>query len=43
MKNFLHVDDLNIDQFNEIMDKAAWIKKKFKNNEIYFSKFEFND
>tara|TARA_B100000029_G_C17573598_1_gene957457 strand:- start:55 stop:966 length:912 start_codon:yes stop_codon:yes gene_type:complete len=35
MKNFLHVDDLNIDQFNEIMDKAAWIKKKFKNNDSY--------
>ena len=35
MKNFLHVDDLNLDQFNEIMDKAAWIKAKFKNNDSY--------
>ena len=34
-KNFLHVDDLNIDQFNSLLEKAKWIKNKFKQNEIY--------
>ena len=34
-KNFLHVYDLNIDQFNSLLEKAKWIKNKFKQNEIY--------
>jgi len=34
-KNFLHVDDLNINQFNNLLEKAKWIKNKFKQNEIY--------
>ena len=34
-KNFLHVNDLNIDQFDNLLEKAKWIKAKFKQNEIY--------
>jgi len=34
-KNFLHVDDLNISEFNDLLEKAKWIKNKFKQNEIY--------
>ena len=34
-KNFLHVNDLDIDQFNNLLEKAKWIKHKFKKNEIY--------
>ena len=34
-KNFLHVDDLNINQFKNLLEKAKWIKNKFKQNEIY--------
>jgi len=35
MKNFLHVSDLSFDQLNDILDKASWIKNKFKNNDAY--------
>ena len=35
MKNFLHVDDLTLDQFNQIMDKTFWIKEKFKSGNSY--------
>ena len=35
MKNFLHVNDLSLDQLNDILDKASWIKNKFKNNDTY--------
>ena len=34
-KDFLHVDDLQIDEFNDLLEKAKWIKNKFKQNEIY--------
>ena len=29
-KDFLHVDDFNADKLNEILEKAKWIKKVFK-------------
>jgi len=35
MKNFLHVNDLTNDAFNNIIEKAHWIKDKFYNNENY--------
>ena len=35
MKDFLHVDDLSVSQFEHILDKADWIKNKFKNNDDY--------
>ena len=34
-KDFLHVNDLQIDEFNDLLEKAKWIKNKFKQNEIY--------
>ena len=34
-KNFLHVNDLDLDQFNNLLEKAKWIKDKFKQNETY--------
>ena len=35
MKNFLHVNDLSNDMFENLLDKSKWIKNKFKNNEEY--------
>ena len=35
MKNFMHVNDLSREQLNEILEKSAWIKNKFKNNDKY--------
>jgi len=35
MRNFLHVNDLTNDAFNNIIEKAHWIKDKFYNNENY--------
>ena len=35
MKNFLHVNDLSLDQLNDILEKASWIKNKFKNKDSY--------
>ena len=35
MKNFLHVNDLNNDMFENLLNKSKWIKNKFKNNEEY--------
>ena len=34
-KDFLHVDDYNLDKLNEILDKAKWIKNSFKNGVEY--------
>ena len=34
-KDFLHVDDYNLDKLNEILDKAKWIKNSFKNDVEY--------
>ena len=34
-KNFLHVDDLDLKKLNILLDKAKWIKNKFKKNELY--------
>ena len=34
-KDFLHIDDLNKNQFEEIINGAKIIKSKFKNNEIF--------
>tara|TARA_Y100001970_G_scaffold32791_1_gene40665 strand:- start:1267 stop:2187 length:921 start_codon:yes stop_codon:yes gene_type:complete len=34
-KDFLHIDDLNKNQFEEIINGAKIIKTKFKNNEIF--------
>ncbi len=35
-KDFLHVNDLNLMQFNELIEKSKWIKNKFKNNEDFY-------
>ena len=35
MKNFMHVNDFSRDQLDEILEKSAWIKNKFKNNDKY--------
>ena len=35
MKNFLHVNDLSEEQFNNLLDKATWVKNKFYNNDKY--------
>ena len=35
MKDFLHVNDLNESQLNELLEKASWIKNKFYQNEQY--------
>ena len=35
MKNFLHVNDLSLDQLDDILEKASWIKNKFKNKDSY--------
>jgi len=34
-KDFLHIDDLNKDQFEQIIDGAKIIKSKFKNNKTF--------
>ena len=34
-KDFLHISDLTSDEIFELLDKAKWIKSKFKNNENY--------
>jgi len=34
-KDFLHIDDLNKNQFEQIIDGAKIIKSKFKNNETF--------
>ncbi len=34
-KDFLHVDDYDLDKLNEILDKAKWIKNSFKNGLDY--------
>jgi len=34
-KDFLHVNDLNLNQFNELIEKSKWIKNKFKNGEDF--------
>ena len=34
-KDFLHVNDYSLDKLNEILDKAKWIKKSFKNGDDY--------
>ena len=31
-KDFLHVNDLSLMQFNELIEKSKWIKNQFKNN-----------
>ena len=37
MNNFLHVNDLSSADLEAILDKAHWIKNKFKDNENIFS------
>ena len=32
-KNFLHINDLNAEEFHEIIEIAKWIKAKFKNED----------
>jgi len=34
-KHFLHVDDYDLDKLNQILDKAKWIKKTFKEGKEY--------
>ena len=34
-KNFLHINDLNAEEFHEIIEIAKWIKEKFKNEDNY--------
>ena len=34
-KNFLHINDLNTEEFHEIIEIAKWIKAKFKNEDNY--------
>ena len=34
-KDFLHVNDLSLMRFNELIEKSKWIKNKFKNNEDF--------
>ena len=34
-KNFLHINDLNAEEFHEIIEIAKWIKAKFKNEDNY--------
>ena len=35
MKDFLHVNDLNEDNLNDILDRSSWIKKKVKGKNDY--------
>ena len=34
-KDFLHITDYSQDEFWEFLDRAAWIKKQFKDNSDY--------
>jgi ornithine carbamoyltransferase len=35
MDNFLHVNDLNEDSLNEILDRSSWVKRKVKEKNNY--------
>ena len=35
LNNFLHVSDLTSEQLNSILDKAQWVKNKFKNDDKF--------